>query len=58
MPNTSKEDVKMLLRHYQNLYGDVELLVKYCGMRQVSLRDGFKDVVDAIKQLEAQLAEP
>lgn len=53
----SKDDVKMLLRHYQNLYGDVELLVQYCSQRGSNLRDGFADVCDAISILEAQIRE-
>lgn len=47
----------MLLRHYENLYGDVGLLVAYCGQRSVTLRDGFADVCDAINTLQSQIKE-
>ena len=47
----------MLLRHYENLYGDVELLVRYCGQRQVTLLEGFRNVCETIEDLRNQVRE-
>ena len=50
-----REDLLRLIRHYEALYEDTILLIKYCGMRGVALDDGFRDVCDARKALARQL---
>ena len=52
----TKDDVRMLLHHYQNLYADTVLLTQFCGEMRLTLRDGFRSVCEEIQVLEAQLA--
>lgn len=53
---TKLEDVEQLLRHYETLKSDVQLMIEYCGLMKRSVLDGYRDVCKEIEILQKQAA--